>query len=275
MRFGICCGSTSLGSEGEKLSAAVARLMDAMGAAGPDYLEFQVGEVGPGGDKAKFETLREALAPHALHVEAWNCFVPAHHRITGPDVDLGAVLGYCRSALLRCAQLGGKVVVLGSAGARRVPDGFDPKDAQNQFIRFCRELQPIAEEAGIDIAIEPLHSHDDNFLVSIEEGTKLIDKIERPRIRLLADLYHIEKEGESLAHVAAAGTRLAHTHLADKGRVAPGFASEAEADFIGFFRALRTANYDARCSFEGSFQDIAMQAKPALDLMRRRWEDAV
>ncbi len=275
MKFGICCGPTSLGSEGEAPASAVARLTAAMSAAGTDYLEFPVAAVAPGGDRAKFEALRDAfsLSP-ALQVEAFNSFLPGHHKVVGPDVDLGSVLGYCRSALLRCSQLGGKVVVLGSAGARRVPDGFDVKDAQNQFIRFCRELNPIAEEAAIDIAIEPLNAREDNFLLSVEEGAKLVDKIKASRIRLLADLYHMEEEGEAMQSVANAGTRLAHTHLADKGRVAPGFATNGEADFIGFFRALRASNYNARCSFEGTFQDIAMQAKPSLDLMRQRWQES-
>lgn len=275
MKFGICCGPTSMGSEGEALGSAVARLTNAMRQSGADYLEFPVASVAPGGDRARFEALREAvMAQSAIRIEAFNSFLPGHHKVVGPEVDLGSVLGYCRSALLRCAQLGGKVVVLGSAGARRVPAGWESKDAQNQFIQFCRELNPIAEEAAIDIAIEPLNKKEDNFLLSVEEGAKLVDKIKSPRIRLLADLYHMEEEGETMQSVATAGNRLAHAHLADKGRVAPGFASSGEADFIGFFRALRQSNYDARCSFEGSFQDIALQAKPALDLMRQRWQDA-
>lgn len=278
MKFGICCGPTSLGSEGEKLSSAVARLSDAMQTAGADYVEFGVAAVHPAGDRAKFEELREAVASSALRVEAFNSFIPAHHRITGPEVDLESALGYCRSALLRCRELGGAVVVLGSSGARKVPPGFDIEQAEKQFIRFCRALAPLAEEAGIDIALEPLNAREDNLLISVEHGAKLVDEIKQPRIRLLADLYHMAEEGEPMAHVAQAGARLRHTHLADRGRVAPGYAPDGEEDFIGFFRALRQAGYDrvpdARCSFEGSFNDMASQLKPALDLLKRRWQES-
>jgi sugar phosphate isomerase/epimerase len=248
--------------------------MDVMQEAGADYIEFGVGAVKPDNDESEFEGLRTALESQPLRVEAFNSFIPAHHRITGPDVDLSRVLSYCRTALSRCKALGGEVVVLGSAGARKVPDGFDKAEAERQFVQFCRELGPIADEAGIDIALEPLNSKEDNFLLSVEHGARLVDEIAHPRIQLLADLFHMAEEKEPLEHVAAANGRLRHTHVADLGRVAPGFAPGGEEDFLGFFRNLRAAGYDARCSFEGSFQDIGKQSKPVLDLLRRRWQES-
>lgn len=279
MKFGICCGLSSFvpQSEGHPLSA-VPRLMEVVQEAGVDYIEFTVSEVTPEQDEGVFERLREAMEPYPLRVEAFNSFIPAHHRITGPDVDLESVLNYCRIALLRCKALGGAVVVLGSAGARKVPEGFDRSEAEQQFVGFCRELGVVAEEVGIDIALEPLNSKEDNLLLTVEHGARLVDTIEHPRIRLLADLYHMSEEKEPLDHVAAAGTRLRHTHVADLGRVAPGFAPEGEEDFVGFFRNLRAAGYDVhgegRCSFEGKFHDIEKQSKLVIALLRLRWEEA-
>ncbi len=274
MRFGICCGPTNLAQEGEDISTSVARLMTLMQEAGADYVEFGVGATLPEGSEADWEALHAAVTSQPLRVEAFNSFIPGHHRITGPDVNLQRVLDYCRTALPRCKALGGEVVVLGSAGARKVPEGFSHDKARQQFIQFCRELNPIAEEAGITIALEPLNTKEDNFLLSVGDGAQLVDEIEQPRIQLLADLYHMAEEKEPMQNVAQAGARLKHTHLADIGRVAPGFATEGEEDFIGFFRALRTAGYDARCSFEGRFDDMSTQAKPALALMKQRWQES-
>jgi sugar phosphate isomerase/epimerase len=275
MKFGICCGLGSFPLEDEtNWLSSIPRLMDSMTAAGADYVEFGVASVMPAGGQALFEALRDALANQPLKVEAFNGFIPGHHRITGPDVDLPAVLGYCRTALTRCKAIGGEVVVLGSAGARKVPAGFEGAHALRQFVQFARELGPIAEEVGIDIAIEPLNHDEDNLINSVEHGAQLVDEIAQPRIALLADFYHMFKDDEPVEHVAAANGRLRHTHLADLGRVAPGFAAVGEADFIGFFRNLRRAGYDGRCSFEGSFQDIGGQSRPALALMRRRFAES-
>jgi sugar phosphate isomerase/epimerase len=274
MKFGICCGPTSLAQTGEDVSASVARLMKFMQEAGADYVEFGVGATLPEGNEDEWEVLHSAVSNQALRVEAFNSFIPGHHRITGPDVDLQRVLDYCRTALPRCKAMGGEVVVLGSAGARKVPDGWSHDEARQQFIQFCRELNPIAEEADITVALEPLNAKEDNFLLSVGDGAQLIDEIAQPHIQLLADLYHMAEENEPMQNVVQAGARLKHTHLADIGRVAPGFATEGEEDFIGFFRALRTAGYDARCSFEGRFDNLRTQAKPALALMKQRWQES-
>jgi sugar phosphate isomerase/epimerase len=273
MKFGICCGPTSLPVEGD-LNASVARLMQTLQEAGADYAEFGVGHTTPDKDEAEFAQLEAAVLATPLRVEAFNGFIPAHHRITGPEVNLPAVLDYCRIALPRCKRLGGDVVVLGSSGARKVPDGFDPQEAMRQFVQFCREVGPIAQEAGVMIAIEPLNHKEDNLVLSVAQGSQVVDEVAHPHIQVLADLYHMIEDNEPVTNVGDAGARLRHIHVADLGRVAPGYASDGEADFVGFFRETRRAGYDARCSFEGKLDDFATQAKPLLGLMRQRWEES-
>lgn len=244
--------------------------------AGVDYLELPVGSVM--GPNAKFEALRALMAAAPLPVGAFNSFLPAAQRITGPDVDRPGVLEYCRVALTRAHALGGDVVVLGSAGARSVPEGFDGAQAERQFCEFCRLLGPVTESANMDIAIEPLNAAEDNLILSVGQGARLMDEIGHPRIRLLADFYHMVQEQEPVDAVAAAGARLRHAHLADLGRVAPGYAPDGEADFVGFFRALRQSGYAAqpyaRCSFEGKLDNIEAQTPPMMRLLRERWRQS-
>lgn len=275
MRFGICCGPGSFVQEAQGPPAdAVPRMMETLQEAGADYVEFTVGALNPEGPEDEFEKLREALKPYSLLVEAFNSFIPGSYPITGPHANAQRALDYCRKALERCKALGGEVVVLGSAGARRIPEGFSHQEGERQFVEFCRMLGPVAADIEIEIAIEPLNSGEDNLILSVEHGARLVDEIAHPNIRLLADLYHISQEKEPLDHVAQAGNMLAHTHCADLGRVAPGFSPEGEEDFLGFFRNLRQAGYDRRCSFEGIFDHPQQQAKSLIELLRRRWEEA-
>ena len=271
MRFGICCGPGSFAPEGAgDALAGISVMMRILEKARVDYLEFSVGQLSPEGPEDEFEKLRRAMAPYPIRVEAFNCFIPAHHRITGPDVDVPKVLSYCREALRRCRVLGGQVVVLGSAGARKLPEGFDPAFGLRQFVAFCAELGPVADEIGIDIAIEPLNWNEDNLINTIEQGIRVVDVVHHPRIRLLADLYHITQNREPIDTVAAAGSRLAHVHVADQGREAPGFGDPSEADFIGLFRSLHLAGYDARCSYEGKMDAIAERLAPLIAHLRCR-----
>ena len=101
-----------------------------------------------------------------------------------------------------------------------------------------------------------------------------MDAVSHPNIQLLADYYHMVEDDEPLSNIVDAGSRLKHTHLADLGRFAPGYAKEGEADFVGFFRALRQVGYDNRCSFEGKTEDLVAQARPLLAHMRQRYAES-
>lgn len=271
MKFGICTSPSALG---EQFLENIAKLE----AAGAQYLEFPVAAVTPTEDDKEFAQLKAKLADSPLSVEAFNGFLPATQRITGAEVDLPAVLEFTRVALSRCKAIGGDVVVLGSAKARSVPEGFDAAHAREQFIEFCHGVAPIAQNEGVTIVIEPLNAKEDNLILSVAEGAKIVDEVNHPAIQLLADFYHMMEENEPLQHVRDAKDRLRHTHLADIGRVVPGFSPEGEADFVGFFGALKDSGYTqretARCSFEGRSEDLFTQAAPMLALLRERYAAA-
>ncbi len=210
-----------------------------------------------------------------LKIEAFNSFIPASYPVTGPKADMRRTLGYCERALPRCKALGGEVVVLGSGAARRFPADFPRADAEKQFVEFCYELGAVAHKNGLIIALEPLNSSDDNLCISVEHGARLVDQIGHPNILLLADQFHIAYEHEAYEQIYHAGARLRHVHVADVGRVAPGFAEIGEENFIGLFKILRKVGYPGRCSFEGKFTNLAAQAGPMIAFLRKRWAQSV
>ena len=265
MKFGICCAPNALGEP--------ARLLEMLAEAGADYVEWGVGATMQSNEE--FDRLQAVVAQAPLKPEAFNGFIPAHLRITGPDIDLQGALDYASEAMRRCSALGAQIIVLGSGGARKLQDGWAPTRGLDQFETFCRELGPRAADHNVTVVIEPLNRSEDNLVNSVAAGAAIVDAVSHPNIQLLADFYHMFHDDEATDDVAKVGERIKHTHLADLGRVAPGFAGEGEADFVGFFRALDAANYDARCSFEGRTEDLAAQAKPIIAHMKQRHAQAV
>ena len=262
MRLGICCGPQSV--EGATLSERAHKLQDVLRDCGADYFEMGVASV-MGED---FAQLEEALAPLELKAEAFNSFVPAKFRLTGEEANHDRALEYCATALERCRKIGGHVVVLGSAGARKVPEGFDKERALEQFTDFCRQLGPVASDAGMMIAIEPLNGGEDNLVLSVDAGARIVDEVDHPSIQLLADLFHMVVEGEDVASVARAGQRLVHTHIASSSRVPPGTQEDDTAPYAEFFAACRGAGYDARCSYEGKLSDLGREGRILIDTLR-------
>ena len=65
--------------------------------------------------------------------ECFNCFFPPDISLVGEKTDLRVIGAYAEKGLKRAAEIGGKVAVIGSGGARRIPDGYDPKTATNSF----------------------------------------------------------------------------------------------------------------------------------------------
>jgi sugar phosphate isomerase/epimerase len=63
-------------------------------------------------------------------------------KIAGPEETLrwDAALKFADVAFRRADELGIKYIVLGSAGARKAPDGFSKDKAREQFVEFCKRL---------------------------------------------------------------------------------------------------------------------------------------
>jgi len=239
---------------------------EAAQAAGFDYVETNASRVAALSNE-DFEKLAAQVAQLRIPVAASMSFIPAAIKLTGPDVDPARQMAYVKSALGRLARLGVKVVVLGSGGARRVPDGFPKDEAVAQLVDFCRRTAPIARENGITIVVEPLRRQETNIINTAREGLALVKAVDRPEIKLLVDYYHLAEEGESPDVIAEAGPLLAHTHIANPaGRVYP--LKPEEAAYGGFFANLCKSGYSGRMSVEASTKDFASDAPQSLALLR-------
>ena len=240
---------------------------EAAQAAGFDYVETNASKVAALTDE-EFEKLVAQVAQLRIPVAAANVFLPGAIKLTGPEVDPARQMAYVTAALGRLKRLGVKVQVLGSGGARRVPDGFSREDAFNQIVDFCRRIAPVARANGITIVVEPLRKQETNIINTAREGLALVRAVDRPEIKLLVDFYHLTEEGESPEIIADAGPLVAHTHIANPaGRVYP--LKPEEAAYGGFFANLCKSGYAGRMSVEASTKDFASDAPQSLALLRQ------
>lgn len=250
MRFG-CCGGLDK-----------ARVIQD---AGYNYIEPAVGTVKPEQSDEEFEPVREAFQALQIVPEAWNCLLPGDLKVTGPEVDGYRLERYIRAAFRRIEELGGEIVVFGSGGARRVPDGFDREEAGHQIVQFLTMAGQVAGIHGITIAIEPLNSNESNIINSVTEAIQIAEDVGHPFVKVLADLYHMDEDSEPLDDLFRAGDDLVHTHTADTGRLYPGSGSYPNDEFL---RILKGMGYDDRMSVECVFQDFETECRKALEYLR-------
>lgn len=252
MRFGVCCGY---------------RDVPKVAAAGFDYVEFCLSDLVKM-DEAEFAAAKRTLEASGLQAESYNGFFFGGIKLLGDEANREEIIAHAEKGLSRAAQLGGKVAVLGSGAARRVPEGMTAAEGWQQFKEVAALCGDIAAKYGMVVAIEPLNAGETNQITTVAEGLRFCRELGHPAVTLLADYFHIYKSGETLDAVKEAGALLTHTHIArandDRGCPNP----EDAAMCAPFFAALKENGYTGRMSIEGGYKDFDQQIKDILPCFR-------
>jgi sugar phosphate isomerase/epimerase len=222
-------------------------------APGYDYVELGVsGTLIPLQDDEAYAPTADRLQALTSPVRAFNLFLPGSLKITGPEVDWETVLAYCQRAMQRASQAGANVIVVGSGGARRVPEGYSHALAWGQLVRFFGIAGQEAAKHDITIAIEPLNTHECNIINSYLEGVQLAKDVDHKAVCVLADIYHFMMDAEPIDDILKGPDWLAHVHLADTGRRFPGSGTYP---LPRLFDILKEIGYTGMASVECAWGD--------------------
>src|SRR3546814_2917296 len=92
------------------------------------------------------KTFRENLARYQhipIDVFACNSFIPSSMKSVGPEHDQAAVLAYAEKVFQRAREAQVEVIVFGSGGSRKIPEGFSKKEAVKRSEEHTYELQSL------------------------------------------------------------------------------------------------------------------------------------
>lgn len=240
---------------------------------GYDFFEGGVGSMlVPDKDEEAWKKQKDAILAAPLPMRSCNGFLPGKFRLTGPQASFDEPLAYAVKACERADEVGLKMIVFGSGGARNAPEGFPKDQAVAQFTEFCRKLALRIAGCKVTVVLEPLQPKEANFLNFVHEGIDICKKVGSPRLRQLADIFHMEQGEEGPESIIKAGAMLLHCHIAEKGpRTAPGINGDG-SEFVPYFDALRTIGYAGGVSCEcgwGKKGEFEKNLELALATMRR------
>jgi sugar phosphate isomerase/epimerase len=256
--IGVCTGFGSA----EKLKAG-----------GAAYYEEGVGNLlMPAKPEAEFVAQLAKAKATGMMPYSCNGFLPGTMKAVGEKANHDELVKYATTAFERAKTAGMKIIVFGSGGARKIPEGFPREKAVAQMVELCKRLADAAGKNGITLAIEPLNSKECNYMVKLEEIVEVVTKVDNPGLAITADFYHMALGGDGAKECEAAAKWIKHCHIAEKdGRTAPGIKGD---DFTPYFRVLKQNKYAGRISIEGKWTNMAAELPKAVETIRKQWISA-
>lgn len=247
MRFGIC---TSI----DKLPV--------LEELGYDYLEANASAIEKMTED-EFETALKTINSCNIGVESMAVLFPGE--IFFYSTPMGTIEEHLNRTFSRASKLGIKVSVFGSGRCRKKPDDIEFSKAYSQLKKILIRTGEIAQEYGIQIAIEPLNHGETNMINSVNEAAIMAYEAGLANVGPLADSYHMFVEKENMESIRTAGA-LTHVHTALlKGRAYPVHETES---LCSFFEALNDIDYSGRVSIEGSTDNFKEDAVNSLVVLK-------
>ncbi|WP_240762009.1 sugar phosphate isomerase/epimerase family protein [Paenibacillus thalictri] len=213
--------------------------------------------------------LMEPILESPIPVKAFNIFFPGNLKIVGPEADPQRIRRYIAAAAETLVQAKASIMVLGSGGARSVPEGWERERAEQQLLQVLSWCAQEFKDTGVTLAIEPLNRKESNIINSVAEGVYYAKQINDPVVRVLADFYHMDEEKEPLTELREHKDWLAHIHLADTGRRNPG---SGQYDYETFSSLLKEIGYNGMISAECKIEEPEREMAESLQFVKNMWK---
>lgn len=208
--------------------------------------------------------LRRAAESRGVEVLGlhWLLVKPPGLYITDPDpVVRRRTSDYFRQLVDLCADLGGKVLVVGSPKQRNLFPGVTWDEAFSYARDVFLPSLDLAARRDVTYAFEPLGPAETNFINTVQDAIELVELIDHPAFRINIDVKAMSSEPRPIADVIhSAKGYVAHVQVNDPNLLGPGMG---EVKFEPIIAALREIGYDGWLSVE------AFDLKPGAETIAR------
>jgi Sugar phosphate isomerases/epimerases len=155
---------------------------------------------------------------------------------------------YFRELVDFCADIGGKVIVVGSPKQRNIMPGFSAEEAWTAATNTFRQAVAQAEKRQVTICFEPLGTAETNFINTAADAIRFVDQFHSPNFKIILDVKAMSSESKPIPQIIRESSpHFAHFHANDKNLKGPGFG---DIDFKPIAAALKQVDYNGYVSVE-------------------------
>lgn len=142
-------------------------------------------------------------------------------------------------------EIGKPQIIIGLI--RGIVDDHDRiAEAEKYFIKCMRDCADYRSD--IILALEPINRYETNLYNNLSSMKEIIDKIDRPSVKMLIDTFHMNiEEPDMIKSIDNVKDYISHVHIADSNRWAPGCG---HINFKKIINKLREIGYDGALSAE-------------------------
>ena len=262
MRYGFCTGFATdpMFSIDSSLEAAVSLW-------GFDYIEYPLMSIAALSE-ADFSNLRERLQRAHLACDCMCNLFPASVPVIGERVNEKQIREYLDTAFSRAAILGVKKLIFGSAGARK-RGGLAKNTADRQFLASLLILEEYCSRYRMQVLLEAIRVGEADYINTLSEGAEMVilaQKAGCTHIALMADLFHMNSNGEDCLDLKKYFPLIRHIHICETERKLP---SQPVSDSLRQeTELLQSLQYNLTASYESIMPDNDAQGKQALSLLK-------
>jgi sugar phosphate isomerase/epimerase len=195
--------------------------------------------------------LREAAARAGVEICGlhWLLARTEGFHINHPDAAVRARTGrYLCDLVDCCADLGGKILVLGSPRQRNVLPGLTAREAWDLAAQTLAGAVQRAETQGVVLCFEPLSPAETNFINTAAEAIAFSRQFNSAAMKIILDVKAMCSEPEPIPQIIRQSwPHFVHFHANDKNLKGPGFGN---VDFEPIAAALGEVGYNGWVSVE-------------------------
>jgi len=187
--------------------------MEAVERAGFDAIELDFCELVALSEEAwrRFYLLAQKSS---LTFEVLSGLLPPDIRIYEECFDALRWLLHIRRGCERAAKLGTRLIPFGAGKSRSIPGGCQNRRACEEKLEgFVGQICDIFSDYGMTLVIEPLGPAYSNYLNTLDEAKDLALRTGRKNCKIMCDLRHMVKSGESFGEILRYKDDILHAHI--------------------------------------------------------------
>lgn len=213
-------------------------------------------------DPAHYKAIGQALKDNGLEATAVTVLPDEAHNAISPDAANRAGAVEHLKRVFECGHNAGVQVLCGpyyqvlGQFTGKYPTETELENAAGVH----RTVAPIAQEAGIKLAIETLNRFEAHLMNTMEQGASYVQRVNHPNFGSMYDTFHAnieEKDPIGCIDTMNATGKLFHIHISENDRGTPG---RGHAPCREAIRKAKSIGYDGWMTIEafgGSLPDLA------------------